>query len=155
MLNLRQERVRPGKLGICLAAIYPYQSEASKMLLVERIGWLDAVDGYMLILESGIALVYIYSMLHKPKTAAVMAARSLVRGPLSVLFWTVFVGLGLLAPLLIVTFLKFVGFHYLFIVLAWILVIIGGVAMRYLIVMAGQLPTLEEEVMERMRYGLV
>lgn len=137
-------------VGLCLAVLYPAQYvEASRKLYVEMMHRLDVADGYMLLLELGIALMYVYTMLQDPYTVARLAAMALIYGPLSTLFWGGFIGLGIAIPILLLVLLAWRGRTAAFIklyaplmALASILVLIGGVIMRYIVVVAGQLPLL-------------
>jgi len=136
--------------GLCLAVLYHAQYvEASRKLYVEMMHRLDVADGYMLLLELGTALMYVYTMLHEPITAARLAATALVYGELSALFWCGFIGLGILVPIILLVLLAWRGRSAAFIklyaplmALASLLVLIGGAVMRYVIVIAGQLPLL-------------
>lgn len=122
---------------------------------IGMIHMIDVTDLYMLILEFGIVLSFVYSMLFKPKEEAVIAARALTRGSLKMWFWFGFIGIGLLIPAVIIGLLEFVGFNRPLVMVAMSSVIIGGLVMRYLIVTAGQLPLLEKEAREYARYGLL
>lgn len=115
----------------------------------EALDLLEKADGYMLFFELIIALIYVYSMLCSPYVSARIATAALLYGPLSGLFVGVFLILGVVIPLLLILVTRspkkpafLVKAHVPIAALGAILVLIGGVAMRYAIVIAGQYPFL-------------
>ncbi|MFQ5820782.1 MAG: NrfD/PsrC family molybdoenzyme membrane anchor subunit [Candidatus Heimdallarchaeota archaeon] len=134
-------------IGMSLTIFYPDRVE-----IIHKMG---IAVLYILILELCINVLDIYRMLHESREEAVISARGLTRGVLKNLFWIGFIGIGLLLPITVITLLEFIGFNQLLVMVAMGLVIIGGIVMRYLIVIAGQLPILEREIQEYIQYGLL
>jgi len=137
-------------VGLCLAILYHAQyTVASKKLYMDMMHYLDVADSYMLPIELVVALAYVYVMLRDPFTAARLAATAVAYGQLSGLFWGGFIGLGLVVPIILLMLLTWRGkatvfakLHVPLTALTSVLVLVGGAVMRYVIVVAGQIPML-------------
>lgn len=135
-------------IGLCIAILRLVQvTEESRKLFVEMMHRLDVADGYMLAIEFGTAMLYLYVMLNGPSEVARASAEALAFGVLAPMFWGGFVLLGLVIPIVIVVLLAWKGRTAAFInlyaplmILASLCVLIGGVFMRYCFLIAGQLP---------------
>lgn len=137
-------------VGICLTALHRAQyAEEDKRLSLEMMHKLDVADGGMLLLELVTALTYLYTMLNDPVKVARVAAEVLTYGPLSTLFWGGFIGVGVITPAILIALLAWKGraatvarFFSPLMAFTANLVLIGGILMRYAIVIAGQYPFL-------------
>ncbi|RLF11060.1 MAG: hypothetical protein DRJ69_02355 [Thermoprotei archaeon] len=137
-------------IGLCIAILRLVQvTEESKKLFVEMMHRLDVADGYMLAIEFGTAMLYLYIMLNSPSEVARASAQILAFGELAPLFWGGFVFLGLIVPMALVALLAWKGRTAAFIrlyaplmIVASLCVLIGGAFMRYCFLLAGQLPVI-------------
>jgi formate-dependent nitrite reductase membrane component NrfD len=138
-------------IGLCIAVLRLVQvTEESRKLFVEMMHRLDVADGYMLLIEFGVAMLYVYTMLNDPSKVARASAEALVFGELAPLFWGGFVFLGLIIPLLLLVLLAWKGRTAAFIrlyaplmMLAALCVLAGGAIMRFCFLAAGQLPVVK------------
>lgn len=137
-------------IGLCIAILRLVQvTEESQKLFVEMMHRLDVADGYMLALELGTALLYLYVMLNSPSEIARESAMLLLSGELAPLFWGGFIFIGLIVPIILVILLAWKGrtaayikFYAPLMILASICVLVGGFFMRYCFLAAGQIPVL-------------
>lgn len=135
-------------IGLCIAILRLVQvTEESKKLFVEMMHRLDVADGYMLLIELGAAMLYLYIMFNNPSEIARESAAILAFGELAPLFWGGFIFLGLIIPIMLVVLLAWKGRTAAFIrlyaplmIIAALCVLIGGAFMRYCFLVAGQLP---------------
>jgi len=138
-------------IGLCIAILRLVQvTEESRKLFVEMMHRLDVADGYMLLIEFGVAMLYVYTMLNSPSEVARASAEALAFGELAPLFWGGFVFLGLIIPLLLLVLLAWKGRTAAFIrlyaplmILAALCVLTGGAIMRFCFLAAGQLPVVK------------
>ncbi|RLF15920.1 MAG: hypothetical protein DRJ97_02670 [Thermoprotei archaeon] len=137
-------------IGLCLAILRLVQvTEESQKLFVEMMHRLDVADGYMLALEGGIALLYLYVMLNGTSGIAKQSAQLLLTGTLAPLFWVGFFLIGIIIPIIIELFLawkgrtaKYLKFYAPLMIVASSLVLVGAFYMRYCFLVAGQIPLL-------------
>ncbi len=113
---------------------------------VEALHRLDVADAYFVSGEILVALWYVQTMFYGKEPLAIQSAAMLVQGKYSLLFWVVFIGIGLIIPLLACILLAWKGRTKAFIkyyapslMFAAACVLVGGAAMRYIFLRAGQL----------------
>ncbi|MCP8323636.1 MAG: polysulfide reductase NrfD [Candidatus Methylarchaceae archaeon HK02M2] len=121
--------------------------EVAKKRIIEALHRLDLADGLLIIIELAIVLTLVFTSAYSISGATAASANSLISGSLSMIFWIGVIGLGLLVPLLILIFLAWKGRSAAYIRLyppllavASISALVGGLLMRYSIVIAGQIP---------------
>lgn len=137
-------------IGACIAILRLVQvTEESKKLFVEMMHRLDVADGYMLMIEAGVIMLYIYTMLNGPSNLARESVNMLLFGKLAPLFWEGFVLFGLIIPMVLLVFLAWKGRTATFIrlyaplmIVASVCTLIGALFMRFCFLAAGQLPLL-------------
>ncbi|MCP8320517.1 MAG: polysulfide reductase NrfD [archaeon] len=134
-------------IGLLMTPLYTATKlERPKKALIEALHRLDVADGYMVVIELGALLAYVFTMLYSSEVLATRSAIILLSGSLSALFWGGVVVLGLLVPLLLLIFLAWRGrtaayirFYPPLLSIASISALVGGLLMRYTVVAAGQL----------------
>ncbi len=135
-------------IGLCVAVLRLVQvTEESRKLFTEMMHRLDVADGYMLALEGGFALLYLYVMLNGPSDVARQSAQLLLTGELAPLFWGGFFLIGIVLPIILEVFLawkgrtaKYIRLYAPLMIVASILVLVGAFYMRYCFLVAGQAP---------------
>ncbi|MCP8312077.1 MAG: polysulfide reductase NrfD [Candidatus Methylarchaceae archaeon HK01B] len=134
-------------IGLFMTPLYSATKvERAKKRLIEALHRLDLADGLLIIIELVIVMALVFTATGISEVAG-MSADVLISGSLSTIFWGGVVGLGLALPLLILIFLAWRGRTAAYIrlyppllAIASISVLVGGLLMRYVIVIAGQIP---------------
>ncbi len=98
---------------------------------------LNKFIAWLLVLELGLVLIEILNLFNGGARAVAMANR-LMRGEYSFLFWMVEIVLGAVLPLVILFRSKVTLSHQ---AMASVLILVGIFAMRYIVVVGGQVPT--------------
>ncbi|MCP8305010.1 MAG: polysulfide reductase NrfD [archaeon] len=133
--------------GLFMTPLYSATKvERSKKRLIEALHRLDLADGLLIIIELVVVLALVFTAAGISEVAA-MSADILISGSLSTIFWAGVVGLGLVVPLLILILLAlrgrtaaYIRFYPPLLAIASISALVGGLLMRYVIVIAGQIP---------------
>ncbi|MEM2754875.1 MAG: NrfD/PsrC family molybdoenzyme membrane anchor subunit [Candidatus Methanomethylicia archaeon] len=140
-------------IGFLSSFLYPIVKEgAPKKIIIEILHKLDTADAYMLTIELGAIISYVFGTYYgipivAPRNpAATASAAALLYGELSLIFWLLVITIGLIIPLMGCILLawmgrtiRFVKWYPIVIAILALCVLIGGIFMRYSIVIAGQL----------------
>jgi len=140
-------------IGFLSSFLYPIvKDERSKKVVVEVLHRLDVADAYMIVIELIAILSYVFGMYYglpivAPRNPLASAsAATLIYGELSLIFWILVIVIGILTPLTGCILLawrgrtaRFIKWYPLVMAIIALCVLIGGVFMRYSIVIAGQL----------------
>lgn len=140
-------------IGLLSSFLYPVvQGEHPKKVIVEVLHRLDVADAYMVVIELGAIVSYVFGMYYgipivAPKNPiAAASAATLLYGELSLIFWILVIVIGILTPLIGCILLawkgrtaRFIKWYPVVMAIIAICALVGGVFMRYSIVVAGQL----------------
>jgi protein NrfD len=101
----------------------------------EESALLSRVDNLLLTVEFSVIILFLVGLLSASRTHA-EAAVLVLGGPFTAVFWVLVVGIGIILPLVVQSLAAAQRVRHT--VLAPILVLVGGLALRFVIVFAGQ-----------------
>ncbi len=121
-----------------LVALFCFKNSINK----DSIQYLLLLDLIAILIEIGLLVVLFVGMMYDAGASLIAAKQALTTGIWAKIFWICVVGIGLLLPILIAfTALKNHAYKVGYIILNSLIVLLGGIMLRFYIVYAGQLFT--------------